>query len=123
MIRKGLIALTTGAWVVGVAVTAADAQGHAERQFFRALGIGAGVVAGALLFGAAARAALDPHYQAYAPVEGYYFVEGPGYAAPPPIACPNGFWAYRVNTYGQPYGSPRWVCPPQGYYAYSYGWR
>jgi hypothetical protein len=121
--RKALIALAAAACFVAAAAGPAAAQGHAERQFFRALGIGAGVAAGALLFGAAAQAALQPEYRAYAPVQGYYYVQGPVYAAPPPIGCPNGFWAYKVNQFGQPYGSPRWICPPQGYYAYSYGYR
>lgn len=123
--KKALIALVTAAcFAAAVAVPSpADAQGRAERQFFRALGIGAGVAVGALLFGAAARAALDPRYHAYAPIEGYYYVQGPVYGGPIPVACPNGFWAYKVNSYGQPYGKPRWVCPPQGYYAYHYGWR
>jgi hypothetical protein len=123
--KKALIALVTAAcFAAAVAVPSpADAQGRAERQFFRALGIGAGVAVGALLFGAAARAALDPRYHAYAPIEGYYYVQGSVYGGPIPVACPNGFWAYKVNSYGQPYGKPRWVCPPQGYYAYHYGWR
>jgi hypothetical protein len=75
------------------------------------------------LFGAAAHAHLAPAYQPYAPVQGYYYVQGPVYAAPPPVACPNGFWGYRVDKHGHPKGQPRWVCPPAGYYAYSYGWR
>jgi hypothetical protein len=124
--KKALIAFVTAVAFLAAAVVpnTADAQGRAERQFFRALGIGAGVAAGALLFGAAARAALDPRYHAWAPVEGYYYVQsGPVYAAAPPITCPNGFWAYKVNAYGQPYGSPRWICPPTGYYATSYIYR
>ena len=121
--RKTLIALATSAAMIAAAVMPAAAQGHAERQFFRALGIGAGVAAGALLFGAAARASLDPRYHSWAPVEGYYYVQGPAYVAAPPVGCPNGFWGYRVNAYGQPYGNPRWICPPPGYYASSYGWR
>jgi hypothetical protein len=123
--RKVLIALVTAACFVGAVATEAAAQGRAERQFFRALGVGAGVAAGALLFGAAAHAALGhPSYYPYAPVQGYYYFQGgPVYGAPPPVACPNGFWGYRVNAYGQPYGNPRWICPPQGYYAYSYGYR
>jgi hypothetical protein len=121
--RKALIALATAASFIAAASAPAAAQGHAERQFFRALGIGAGVAAGALLFGAAAHAALQPEYRPYAPVQGYYYVQGPVYAAAPPIGCPNGFWGYRVNQFGQPYGNPRWICPPQGYYAYSYGYR
>jgi hypothetical protein len=118
--KKALIALATAACVLGAAASPADAQGRAERQFFRALGIGAGVAAGALLFGAAARAHLAPAYHAYAPYDGYYYVQGPVYAAPPPINCPGGFWAYRVNAYGQPYGQPRWTCPPNGNYAVYY---
>ena len=121
--RKTLIALATSAAMIAAAVVPAAAQGHAERQFFRALGIGAGVAAGALLFGAAARASLDPRYHSWAPVQGYYYVQGPAYAVAPPVGCPNGFWGYRVNAYGQPYGNPRWICPPPGYYASSYGWR
>ena len=123
--KKVLIALAAAAALfTAVAVPGtAEAQGRAERQFFRALGVGAGVAAGALLFGAAARASLDPSYHAYAPVEGYYYVDGPRYAGPPPVACPNGFWAYRVNQHGQPYGNPRWVCSPNGYQASSYYYR
>jgi hypothetical protein len=121
--RKVLIALATAAAFASAVASPAAAQGHAERQFFRALGIGAGVAAGALLFGAAAHAHLAPQYHPYAPVQGYYYVQGPVYAAPPPVACPNGFWGYQVNKYGQPKGQPRWICPPTGYYAYSYGWR
>ena len=123
--KKAIVALAAAAALVtAVAVPGtADAQGHAERQFFRALGVGAGVAAGALLFGAAAQAALDPRYHAYAPVQGYYYVEGPRYAVAAPVGCPNGFWGYRVNNYGQPYGNPRWICPPNGYYASSYHYR
>ena len=122
--KKALIALAATAALVAVAVpSTAEAQGRAERQFFRALGVGAGVAAGALLFGAAARASLEPRYHAYAPVEGYYYVDGPRYAAAPPIGCPNGFWGYRVGRDGRPRGNPRWICPPQGYYATSYYYR
>jgi hypothetical protein len=123
--RKVLIALATAAAFTSAVAGPgpAAAQGHAERQFFRALGIGAGVAAGALLFGAAAHAHLSPQYHPYAPVQGYYYVQGPVYAAAPPVGCPNGFWGYRVNAYGQPKGQPRWICPPTGYYATSYGWR
>ena len=45
------------------------------------------------------------------------------YAARPPVSCANGFWAYKVNRYGQPYGKPRWVCSPRGYYASHYVYR
>lgn len=123
--KKALIALATAAcFAAAVAMpNPADAQGRAERQFFRALGIGAGIAAGALLFGAAARAHLDPRYHPWAPAQGYYYVQGPVYAAPPPVTCPNGFWAYKVNRFGQPHGQPRWVCPPQGYYATHYVYR
>jgi hypothetical protein len=124
--RKTLTALVTAACLAAALAipSPADAQGRAERQFFRALGVGAGVAAGALLFGAAAHAALGhPSYYPYAPVQGYYYVQGPVWNAPPPVGCPNGFWGYKVNAYGQPYGNPRWICPPQGYYAYSYGYR
>lgn len=123
--RKAIIALAAAA-ALGLASFApgtAHAQGHAERQFLRALGIGAAVVGGALLFGAAARAHLDPRYHPYAPVTGYYYVPGHVYHVPPPVACPNGFWAYKVNRYGQPYGTPRWVCAPTGYYATHYVYR
>lgn len=123
--RKTIIALAA-VFALGLAsVTApstAQAQGHAERQFFRALGIGAAVVGGALLFGAAARAHLDPRWHPWAPAQGYYYVNHP-YYAPPPAPCPNGFWAYKINRRGQPYGNPRWVCPPPGYYATHYVYR
>ena len=123
--KKALIALAaTAALVAAVAVPGtADAQGRAERNFIRGLGVGAAVVGGALLFGAAARASLEPRYHAYAPVEGYYYVDGPAYAAAPPIGCPNGFWGYRVGRDGRPRGNPRWICPPQGYYSHSYIYR
>jgi hypothetical protein len=123
--KKALVAVAAAAAMFSAVALSgtAEAQGRAERQFFRALGVGAGVAAGALLFGAAARAALDPRYHAYAPVEGYYYVDGPRYAAAAPVGCPNGFWAYRVNNYGQPYGNPRWVCPPNGYHSQSYYYR
>ena len=122
--RKALIALATSACFIAAAASPADAQGRAERQFFRALGVGAAVVGAGLLFGAAARAHLDPRYHAWAPYEGYYAFEGPVvYAGPPPINCPGGFWAYRVNAYGQPYGQPRWTCPPQGYSVVHYYYR
>lgn len=123
--KKAIIALATAATLVAAAAApgTAEAQSRAERQFFRALGVGAGVAAGALLFGAAARASLEPQYHAYAPVEGYYYVDGPGYAAAPPVGCANGFWGYRVDGNGRPRGNPRWICPPQGYYATSYHYR
>jgi hypothetical protein len=123
--KKALIAMLAAVALAATvaAPTTADAQGRAERQFFRALGIGAAVVGGALLFGAAARAHLDPRYHSWAPVEGYYYFDGPRYAAAPPVGCPNGFWGYRVNRAGQPYGNPRWICPPTGYYSHSYVYR
>jgi hypothetical protein len=122
--KKAVIALAAAA-AIGAASLAAPSPAEAQstRQILRGIGIGAAVVGGALLFGAAARAHLDPRYHAYAPVEGYYYVPGHVYAAPAPIACPNGFWAYRVNQHGQPYGNPRWICSPSGYYASHYVYR
>lgn len=119
--KKALVALAVAATLV--AAVAAPGTANAQRDFYRALGIGAGVAAGALLFGAAARASLDPRYHPYAPVQGYYYVDGPRYAVAAPVGCPNGFWGYRVNAYGQPYGKPRWICPPNGYHAQSYYYR
>ncbi|MEX2127506.1 MAG: hypothetical protein WD871_04615 [Xanthobacteraceae bacterium] len=121
--KKALIALVTAASFAAAAAipSPADAQGRAERRFFQALGIGAAVVGGALLFGAAARAHIDPRYHTYAPVEGYYYY--PQYVAAPLAPCPGGFWAYRMNSFGQPVGQPRWVCPPQGYAATQYIYR
>jgi hypothetical protein len=124
-VKKSVIALMAAfALMLTIAApTTADAQGRAERQFFRALGIGAAVTAGALLFGAAARAHLDPRYHSWAPVQGYYYLDGPRYYGAPPVACPNGFWGYRVDSRGRPRGNPRWICPPRGYYASHYYWR
>lgn len=123
--KKTFIALAAVAAMLFTvaAPSTADAQGRAERQFLRALGIGAGVAAGALLFGHAARAHLEPRYHAYAPATGYYYFPNQYYAARPPVSCANGFWAYKVNRYGQPYGKPRWVCSPRGYYASHYIYR
>jgi hypothetical protein len=124
-VKKSVIALMAAfALMLTIAApTTADAQGRAERQFFRALGVGAAVVGGALLFGAAARAHMDPRWHQWAPADGYYYVDGPRYYAAPPAPCPDGFWAYRINSRGQPYGNPRWVCPPRGYYASHYVYR
>lgn len=123
--KRAFIVLAAAAAVIltVAAPGTAEAQGRAERQFFRALGIGAGVAAGALLFGAAARAHLDPRYHAYAPAEGYYYYPSYRYDRRAPVACANGFWAVRVDRYGNPRGNPRWVCPPRGYYASHYRWR
>jgi hypothetical protein len=122
--RKAVLALLTAA-ALGLASFAAPAPAEAasSRDILRGLAIGGAVVGGALLFGAAARAHLDPRYHSYAPATGYYYFPNQVYAAPPPVACPNGFWAYKVNKYGQPYGNPRWVCSPSGYYATHYVYR
>jgi hypothetical protein len=122
--KKAIFALMM-ATAIGAASIAAPAPAEAQstRQILRGIGIGAAVVGGALLFGHAARAHLDPRYHAWAPAEGYYYFDGPRYAAAPPIGCPNGFWGYKVNRVGQPYGQPRWICPPQGYYSSSYIYR
>jgi len=122
--KKAFIALATAAALgAGSLAMPSPAEAQSTRQILRGIGIGAAVVGGALLFGHAARAHMDPRYHNWAPVEGYYYVDGPRYAAAPPIGCPNGFWGYRVNNYGQPYGNPRWICPPQGYYSQSYYYR
>jgi hypothetical protein len=122
--KKALIALVTAAsFVVAAAMPSpADAQGRAERRFFQALGIGAAVVGTALLFGHAARAHMDPIYHPWAPVEGYYYYSGP-VAMAVPVNCPGGFWAYKMNKFGQPTGQARWICPPQGYTATHYIYR
>jgi hypothetical protein len=122
--RKAIIALAAAA-ALGLASVAAPAPAQAQstRDILRGLAIGGAIVGGALLFGAAARAHLDPRWHPWAPVEGYYYVQGPVYAVAPPAPCPNGFWAYRINSRGQPYGNPRWVCPPQGYYSTHYIYR
>jgi hypothetical protein len=121
--RKAVIALLTAA-VFGVASFAAPAPADASsRNLIRGLAIGGAIVGGALLFGHAARAHLDPRYHAYAPADGYYYFPNQVYSAAPPVACSNGFWAYKVNQYGQAYGKPRWVCSPNGYYASSYVYR
>jgi hypothetical protein len=118
--KRALIALLTAACFAAVAAlpSPADAQGRAERQFLRALGTGAAIVGAALLFGAAARAHMDPQYHAFAPVQGYYYY--PQYTAAPLAPCPGGFWAYKMNKHGQPVGEPKWFCPPQGYSAQQY---
>ena len=122
--KKALIAFAA-ATALGAASLAmpSPAEAQSTRQILRGIGIGAAVVGGALLFGHAARAHLDPRYHSWAPVEGYYYVDGPRYAAAPPVGCPNGFWGYRVDRNGNPRGNPRWICPPQGYYSHSYVYR
>lgn len=124
--KKTMIALSMAvALVVSAFTSSANAQGHAEKQFFRALGVGAAIGLGAAAFGAAARANVAPPYRAYAPVEGYYYY--PGYAAAPVVSCQNGFWAARIvgrDQWNRPiYGKPRWVCPPTGYSYSSYYYR
>lgn len=123
--RKVFIALAAAA-ALGFASVAAPAPAEAQstRDILRGLAIGGAVIGGAaLLYGAAAHAHLDRRYHGYAPAQGYYYFPNHAYRAAPPVACPNGFWAYRVNQYGQPYGNPRWVCSPNGYYANSYVYR
>lgn len=117
--KRSLIALTMVAALIVTAfaaATSAEAQGRAERRFFNALGVGVGVGVGLALFGAAARAHVEPRYHAWAPEEGYYYYQG--YQARPVSDCPNGFWAARIRGYdnwGNPvYGKPRWTCPPYG---------
>jgi hypothetical protein len=123
--KKVLIALVTVAcFATALAVPNPADASSSSRRFWTGVGVGVGaVVVGSALFGAAAHAHLAPAYHPYAPVQGYYYVQGPVYAAAPPVGCPNGFWGYKVNAYGQPKGQPRWICPPTGYYATSYGWR
>lgn len=126
--KKTLIALTAAIALVVSAFAGANtasAQGHAEKQWLRALGVGAAVGIGAAAFGAAARANMEPRYYSYAPEQGYYYYQG--YSAAPPAPCPNGFWAARVRGYdnwGNPiYGKPRWTCPPTGYSYSNYYYR
>ena len=126
--KKALIALAAAAALLltVAAPGTAEAQGRAERQFFRALGIGAAVVGGALLFGHAARAHIEPRYHAYAPVKGYYY--HPSYRARPVASCPGGFWSARpiaFDRWGQPsrWSKARWVCPPRGYHSSHYYYR
>jgi glycerol uptake facilitator-like aquaporin len=71
--KKAIFALMM-ATAIGAASIAAPAPAEAQsiRQILRGIGIGAAVVGGALLFGHAARAHLDPRYHAWAPAEGYY---------------------------------------------------
>lgn len=123
--KKAVIALATAAALGAAAVaTPTPADAASSRDILRGLAIGGAIVGGALLFGHAARAHLGhPSYYPYAPVQGYYYFPGHVYHAAPPVACPNGFWAYKVNKYGQPYGNPRWVCTPSGYYATHYIYR
>lgn len=124
--KKTALALVTAA-ALGAASLAAPAPAEAAstRQILRGLAIGGAVLGGvALLYGAAAHAHLaHPSYYPYAPATGYYYFPNHAYYAAPPVACPNGFWAYKVNKYGQPYGKPRWVCSPSGYYASHYIYR
>ncbi|HEX5778752.1 MAG TPA: hypothetical protein VFY21_07900 [Xanthobacteraceae bacterium] len=124
--KKTALALVTAA-ALGAASLAAPAPAEAAstRDIIRGLAIGGAVLGGAaLLYGAAAHAHLaHPSYYPYAPVSGYYYFPQAHYAAPAPVACPNGFWAYKVNRHGQPYGKPRWVCSPGGYYASHYVYR
>ena len=120
--KKALIALVTAACFAAAAVMPNPADASSSgRRLLQGILLGAGA---AILFGAAARAHLDPRYHPWAPAQGYYYVQGPVYSSAPPIGCPNGFWAYKVNQFGQPYGQPRWFCPPPGYYAahYQYGY-
>ncbi len=54
----------------------------------------------------------QPRY--YVPAPDY--VAYPGYGAPPPVACPGGYWSRRpiaFDAYGNPVGwsRPRFVCP------------
>jgi len=123
--KKTALALMTAA-ALGAASLAAPAPAEAAstRDIIRGLAIGGAVIGGAaLLYGAAAHAHLDRRYHSYAPAQGYYYFPNQHYAGPVPVACPNGFWAYRVNQYGQAYGKPRWVCSPNGYYASHYVYR
>jgi hypothetical protein len=123
--RKAIIALAA-ALAIGAASFSVPAPAEASsRNVLRNLAIGGAIIGGAaLLYGAAAHAHLaHPSYYPYAPVSGYYYFPNHVYRAAPPVACPNGFWAYRVNQYGQPYGNPRWVCAPGGYYATHYVYR
>ncbi|MCC6946528.1 MAG: hypothetical protein IT539_02065 [Bradyrhizobiaceae bacterium] len=115
--KKALVALAAGAAFLAATMAVpnpADAS-SSGRRLTQGILLG---IAGAALFGAAARAAIDPRYHAYAPVEGYYYY--PTYAAAPLAPCPGGFWAARptaFDAFGRPvrWSKPRWVCPPQGY--------
>jgi hypothetical protein len=120
--KKALIAVAVAFALAASAVMPTTADASSRGRFWG--GVAAGVGA-AVLFGAAARASIDPRWHGYAPAEGYYYY--PGYAAAPAAPCPGGFWGARVvgrNQYGQPiYGNPRWVCPPQGYSYSNYYYR
>jgi hypothetical protein len=123
--KKALIAAAVALALAASAVmpTTAEAQ---SRRFWQGLAVGAGAaIVGSALFGAAARAHIDPRWHGYAPVEGYYYY--PGYAAAPLAPCPGGFWGARVVGHapsGAPiYGKARWVCPPPGYAYTNYYYR
>ena len=107
--RKTLLAIATSA-VLAVATLApttasADCRGCG-------VGIGLGLLGGAILGGAIASGAYA-YPRAYYPAEGY--APYAAYGGPAPIACPGGYWARRpvINPYGDVvgYSRPRYFCP------------
>jgi len=75
------------------------------------LGIGLGILGGAIIGGAIANS--QPAYGAYAVAPGYSPYAG--YAAPYPVGCPGGYWARRplVDQWGNVvgYSRPLFFCP------------
>jgi len=125
MKKKALVALAAGAAFLAATMAVpnpADAS-SSGRRLTQGILLG---IAGAALFGAAARASIEPRYHSYAPVEGYYYY--PGYAAAPAARCPGGFWSARPVAFDQwrrpvRWSKPRWVCPPRGYSSRHYYYR
>jgi hypothetical protein len=108
--KKVILAIAAAATIAGgtmSAPTTADAGCYGCAVGAGVLG---GVVAGTIIGGAIANS--QPRY--YAPAPDY--VAYPGYGAPPPVACPGGYWSRRpvaFDAYGNPVGwsRPRFICP------------
>jgi hypothetical protein len=110
--KKAILAIAAAAIVAAGTMTAPK---PAEARCY-GCGVGAGVIgglaAGAIIGGAIANQNAYGYPRAYYPVAGY---EPYGYGAPPPYACPGGYWARRPlrDGYGNFVGwsRPRFFCP------------
>ena len=98
--------LTALAAAASIAVMAVATPTPADARCF-GCAVGLGILGGAIIGGAIANS-----YAAYAPAPGY--VVYPAYGAPPPVACPGGYWGRNqgVDQFGAVhYGRPRFFCP------------
>jgi hypothetical protein len=107
--KKAIFAIAAATTIAAGTMSAPTTAGAGCYGCGVGAGVLGGVVAGTIIGGAIANS--QPHY--YAPEPGAVAYQ---YGAPPPVACPGGYWSRRpvaFDAYGNPVGwsRPRFVCP------------